>query len=450
MKLKVKYCTVVAATLVLSIQALFETERAKSKGNDVVISWSGASRIQASEAANNACAYALNKPVSNNSHPVLQRIEMELEKNEVSDQSFHDLERIIEKEPANYRAHLILGRCYDKLGLVELAHDEYQLAAKHGPNDPKAFVELLKSHLQSGDMQSAMSLLSAASRRFPNDPEIMFWMGNYLYARNRVREAEFAYRMALGHKKKIPGLYSQLAEIRLRMRQFSEAEHLADSELALDKNARDAYRIKGFSLLGRGRYSEAAKPLELAFRYEPNKEGIAQTYAWCLYWTGQYEKALEPALIDLALSADPSSNNIEQKKLLIRILKSVPPDQAQKEIERLVEYLDKRSKNAAFHFALGDVLDTIGRPQDAIKQYKLGLKIDPKHGRGLYRLGKDLELYTHDYMQALTCYKKAYALRPDDTEIEARLRRLEDRLAIRQNDWAWQMKDWFRKAQSLL
>jgi len=64
-------------------------------------------------------------------------------------------------------------------------------------------------------------------------------------------------------------------------------------------------------------------------------------------------------------------------------------------------------------------------------------------GRGMYRLALDKEEFARDYQSALQLYEKALALRPTDVEIEHHYLRLKDRLANRNNDFAWKLKDAF-------
>ncbi len=107
----------------------------------------------------------------------LDAIEKKVEKDELGDEVYAQLDSIISKEPTNYRAHLYLGNCYSKLGLPESAIEEFKLATKYGPDQPKAFVELVKTQIRLGQMPAAMELLNEAQKKFPKDPDVLYLSG---------------------------------------------------------------------------------------------------------------------------------------------------------------------------------------------------------------------------------------------------------------------------------
>ncbi|PWU02562.1 MAG: hypothetical protein C5B53_01465, partial [Candidatus Melainabacteria bacterium] len=97
----------------------------------------------------------------------LDRIAQEVELESVSDRSYDDLAAILEKDPSNYRAHLLLGNCYELLGLPGESYEQYQLALKYGPNQLKAIVGMIKAETKTGRMAMASRLVNDAMKRFP-------------------------------------------------------------------------------------------------------------------------------------------------------------------------------------------------------------------------------------------------------------------------------------------
>jgi tetratricopeptide (TPR) repeat protein len=78
----------------------------------------------------------------------------------------------------------------------------------------------------------------------------------------------------------------------------------------------------------------------------------------------------------------------------------------------------------------------------AIDHWNAGLQVEPTFARAIFRMGRELELYRHEYKEALQCYERAHILKPDDREIEAYLVRLKERYPQRPFDIAWNLKDW--------
>jgi tetratricopeptide (TPR) repeat protein len=372
---------------------------------------------------------------------ILDRINREADLEHISDASFEQLGTIIARDPHNARAHLLLGRGYESLGLPEQAYDQFRTALQYGLDKPQEVVQLIKALAKSGHMTSAQNLVDEAVKRFPDDPEIMFWEGNFLYSRNQVPQAEEKYAQALRRHKTIIGLYSALASIRYGQKRYDMALALAQKDLALDPKMLLSNEVAGLSLLQLKRYAEAAGPLGRAFMGSPIKNLISEGYARALYWTGDYKDALRPALVNLAFTSDLYSYNIGSKRLLEPILRHVRKADIAEKIEEVNRHLGI-NRNAAFHFCLADVLDRHGYIDLAIDQYQQGLKIEPKFGKAWFRLGLDLETYKHDYAGALTCLRKAAAFAPQDESIAKYLLRLEDRWPTYKNDWAWQMRDW--------
>jgi len=389
-----------------------------------------------------ACQAAVETPVSADS---LRQIEERLERSEdqpVTNDMIEQVQAVLAGDPHNRDAHLILAQCYDRLGLPDMADEEFTLCVQYSPDDPHALVELVKAEIKSGRPQIAMKLLVAAGKRFPNNDEVTFWYANYLATTNRTNEASALYNLALKHNAKILGLASALGQLRLEDRRFGDAVQLANQDLALDKNFPLAYRIKGFALAYMSRWSEAQEPLRIAYKEQPFKGGVAFMYAKACSWSGDYHNALEPALVDLALTSSLDSNNIDQKLALVRILRKLPHDFASAKIAIVSTNLDKSLHNPAFHFALGDVLDHADMHEIAIEQYHKGLQIAPDYARAIFRLGKDMELHKQQYKEALFCYTRAHELAPQDTEINAYYQRLQQRLENRNEDIAWKLKDW--------
>lgn len=371
---------------------------------------------------------------------ILDRIQHEVEAESVSDSSYDQLGAILEKDPSNYRAHLLLAGAYELLGLPQEAYEQSQLALKYGPHNSKAIVGMIKAEMKSGRVALAAKLIDDGLKDFPSDPDIMFWKGNFLYSQNKLKEADEMYERALESKSNIAGLATALGVIRFGQKRYMEAYALAKQDLNRNPNAVLASQVAGLSLMKLHAYDRAVQPLGVAFRATPMKSIIAEEYAQALYWKGDYVEALRPALINLASSASLYTNDAFAKNVLGRILRHVNRHDL---AGVLTEMNGKLSldKNPAYHFSLGDVLDKYGFRDLAMEQYKQGLTIEPSFGRGWYRLGLDYEKQTHDYAEALSCLQKAVSLLPEDESISKHLMRLEDRYSIYKKDWAWQIRE---------
>jgi tetratricopeptide (TPR) repeat protein len=189
-----------------------------------------------------------------------------------------------------------------------------------------------------------------------------------------------------------------------------------------------------------GRYGEAIQPLTKAYTLRPLNQKLAVNYAMALYWNGDYKRALLPALLYLSSNSTLNYSNLPSKQLVSKIISLVPTKDLGSQIDEVMKspYI---GRNPACRFALADVLDRRGLHDLAMQQYREGLTLAPKYGRAWYRLGLDEEIYSDKYDDAIECYKNASVFAPEDKEVAAHQMRLQDRLAVRNTDVAWALKD---------
>jgi tetratricopeptide (TPR) repeat protein len=385
-------------------------------------------------------AFALSNTQSNQ----LQIIESDIEKEEtLSPELLSSLESILESEPENYRAHILLGEYYEHLSLKDQAAAQYKLAAASAPNDAQAMINLIKLQVRAGQLQAAGVLVKEAKKRFPKDAQVDFWEGNFSFE-SAPNKAESAYLRAIHENEQIVGLPTALAEIRLKQRRYMEAYLLASVDISHDRKFWTAYKIKGFAAFGMGKFKESVSLLSVAFDHLNGRAKSAKGLAMAALRSGQYNIGLEPALVHLGLTSSLTETSFEQKQLVIDLWRHVPLYEARGILAR-TEALYGLPTNASYHFAMGDIFDKLGLESDAVQEYQRGLAIKPDFARGLYRLARDLELYYHRYSDALEDYQLASHLSPSDEEISQSLNRLESRLRARDGDLAWRFKDLLHK-----
>jgi len=391
------------------------------------------------------CGLPPSVALSNTPSNQLASIESAIEKEEtISPELLSSLESILEREPENYRAHLLLGEYYEHLSLKDQAAAQYEWAAANAPNDPQAMINLIKLQVRSGRLQAAGALVKEAKKRFPKDAQVDFWEGNFSFESD-PNKAESAYLRAIHENEQIVGLPTALAEIRLKQRRYMEAYLLASVDISHDRKFWTAYKIKGFAAFGMGKFTEAVSLLSVAFDHLNGRAKSAKGLAMAALRSGQYNIGLEPALVHLALTSSLNETSSEQKQLVINLWRHVPQDEARGILAR-TEGLYGLPDNSSYHFAMGDVFDKLGLVSEAVQEYQRGLAIKPDFARGLYRLARDLELYYHRYGDALEDYQAASRLSPSDEEISQSLNRLAVRLHERDGDLAWRFKDLLRKA----
>jgi tetratricopeptide (TPR) repeat protein len=379
---------------------------------------------------------------------LLDSIQREVELQNVDDASLKKLEKVLEIDYKNGRAHCLMGNCLDQLGLHEQAFEQLQLGVRYAPNDPHVLVELIKEYIKQKRIALARAMIEEAKRRFPNDHEIMFWLGNFYLSRGEVAEAMQQYREAYKSGDPLIGLPSAMAKIAFLKHDYEQALQYAEEDLHLNAKFLMANQIKGLALHHLGLYKDALPALRFSFDDDPREEEVAYAYAQSLYWIGDYAAALKVALVYLAMKANETEDDGKSERLVLDIIRRMPKA-ALVQVLKASPGVINAKVIGAYHLALAHVLDQSGLYDLAIGQYQTGLNLKANAGRGWYRLARDLELHTHDYDRALACYKKARLLSPENSQIKLSAMRLADRLRGRGDDLAWQLRDNLQKLSGL-
>lgn len=384
---------------------------------------------------------------SPSSKAVLDRILKETEKQAPTEATLKQLQDILEKEPKNYYAHLVMGNALDRVALPAEAMEQYKIAVELGPDSPRAFIELVKAQINLGQQDAAMHLLDSAHRKFPKDPEVTFWVGNYFLTKGDIKKAEEYYDLAKAANPKLAGMGAAFGEVRLKEKRYAEAIAMADTDLKNNHVYPMANAVKGLALYKLHRYSEAVEPLRLAFNEFGRKPDFAKNYAEACYISHDYKEALEPAMVAVAADQYNQDNNV--KWLLIGVVSRLPAGYIR---ERVPPFSDKLDliipKNSNMHFVYGDIFDGFGYHDLAAREFHKSFQLDPSRSQAAYRLANDLQMYFQKYDEAKFFLSKAHSLDPNNVEIADRLTRLEMKLPMRDADLAWKLKDLLRKQRS--
>jgi len=377
-------------------------------------------------------------------NPFLDQILKDIAGNKLTEQKFGQLQEYVQRDPKNSQAHICLGLALDNLGLNDQAAIQFELAVRYGADNPKALVELCKEWIRLGHAPAAIAMLNEGLHKFPNDPEMLYLVGDFLLQQKQRVNAQIVLKKAMDLDPNIPGLPTAYAAALMEVNP-SSAVGLASMDL--QKNPRDdrALRVRGFSYRMLGEYEKAAKDLQICFDRLPVLMGVAEALAECYYWMGDYAKAVRPAVFVTAFTCFPDVEQSGNISKLLRVLRKLPKDKVVPLVSEVENEIAKHYTKPEFNYTLGKAYDDLEMHSAAMAEYKKAIAIDPKYVKPYYRLGIDQELFIRDYDAALQNYKMAHSLRPWDQEIDLAYMRLDDRLSNKKGDLAWKWKDWLRK-----
>jgi tetratricopeptide (TPR) repeat protein len=384
--------------------------------------------------------------------PFLKKVDQQLQSAHApSDSMVSELGSFVQKNPTNYQGHFLLGTCYDRLGLLDQSITEFKLAAQYSHNDSEPILELIREQMALKQDSTTLKLLKIAEAQFPYDPKVAYWEGNFqLFTKKDPKQAQLFYERALhSSAKPIAGLHLGMAEVALSEGHHAKVIEEATKELEINPNTTMAILVAGMAFAKSGLMGVAYAPLRATYADNKARPEVARLYAQSAYWNGDYAGAIEPAIVQLALSSDhdPNHDDLPMVRLLTKCLRKVPRKFGQDLVMQTSQNLDNNPKvfaDPAFHRTLGDVLSEVGLHQLAVFQYNLCLMRNPADASAWFRLGKECDIYNQDYPYALVCYEKAKALQRNLPQVDNYLERLQDRMAMRDNDLSWRIKDWLR------
>ncbi len=364
------------------------------------------------------------------------------------DQDLEVLTQLISKQPNNSHAHYAMGVFLEQKGFEQLALDSFSRAVECEPGFPNAHYRRCLLVIFIGEPADVDNELPVARELLKNDGAKLFQIGLALEKAHRNAEAKQLFEQATRAGKKQSGYGFTCASLRMIQGRFKDALEAIEWDLDNDPKDIRALMLKGDILLHLRRDADAGKAYEQAGRANPCYRSTAVIAASHLLQLNDNRGALALYLMDLSCS-ESSRESLEQSKAQIIELGKQLSDRGFDEIVASVDSEMQRSRRCrTFHFALGDVFDRLGRFDRAIASYEMGIKSCPSIlsdnlplARGLFRLGKDYEIHLRNYAAALDMYQKASILSPEDKEIKDRYARLMQRLANRNRDFAWQLKD---------
>jgi tetratricopeptide (TPR) repeat protein len=363
-----------------------------------------------------------------------------------SEQLMNDLAKMIEKDPTNYQAHFLLAICYQRIGLPDESLPELKLAVQNGPEDPAPILGLIREASQLGQSDLAAQVATIAHDRFPKNPEVQFWQANFVLQRgDRLGEADILFKKLIRSGQSIPNLKLSLGQLRFAQKKYDEALSLANEQLAQSPYQPAANLLKGNIYMMRSDYQNAYVPLKRAYARLVFTQGVAKAYAEACFWTGHYQEALEPAIVRIALAAVKGEQDKTIETIFKQAAQRVPKDKVEAIVYTCSNKLDtfpKFHQASTFHRMLAQCLSSIGMHTLAVTEFQRGVKSAPDDPAINFLLARELELYCGKYDQALDYYKKAKIEHVDVKDIDLYIEHLQTRIRARQDDLAWQIKDW--------
>ncbi|MBF8269260.1 MAG: Tetratricopeptide TPR 2 repeat protein [Gammaproteobacteria bacterium] len=288
-----------------------------------------------------------------------------------------------------------------------------EVLAKRDSNDFNlrlAYARLLYSAQRFDDARRQFEILVVAA---PNNPDVLYWLGNLYLQTNRIDDAELYFKRLVDQDSRFHNAKYLLGRIAEERKDYATAsvwyESVQSGDYAFDAQVR--YGL----LLGKRKSTEAALTQLQSIDTSNQAQENVLTEAIAELLTGEQRYADAMAVYDKALE-----NRYDADLLYSRAMLAEKMDMLDLAEEDLRLILTKEPQHAQALNALGYTLaDRTNRYQEAYELIQKALTLEPKSyyfldsmGWVLYRMGK--------HEEAIDYLRKAMAL-TQDPEIAAHL-----------------------------
>jgi tetratricopeptide (TPR) repeat protein len=318
------------------------------------------------------------------------------------------LEKVVELNPMNIEAVLLLASVYNRQRNYQEAASAYQKAIELDSNMDNAHYQLGIVYLRLGKYREAIAPLQKAAELNPDYKDAYFYTGNAYKELKELNKAVEAYENYLNLKPENPWEgYYRLGLCRIELKQFDEAA-TALSGAAKEKPQdikTNYYLAQAYDQANQ--YEKAEETYKLLAKLSP--EEADKYYKAILFMydkAGKHEKAIEAAKAIIEMKPD-STGDIYNLGLMYQKQKRY--DEA---IKTFNEVLAINPADEYSHSNIGYIYYLQEKYSKSIAAFKKFLEIAPDNADGWFYIGIcNMQLKKFD--AALEPLKKTIDIRPD-------------------------------------
>ncbi len=167
------------------------------------------------------------------------------------------LRNVLQKDPNNLAARILLGRAHLRVGAAAAAEKELELARKAGADEELIFDALAKSYLLQRKFRELLDKITSGNREQVIEAQVLNARAsaNFELFQYETAMAEFERALALAPDR--PGPLLGQAKILIRLGRFSDAAAKTDAAQKLDPKSYDVWALRGELHRIAGRLEEA-------------------------------------------------------------------------------------------------------------------------------------------------------------------------------------------------
>lgn len=262
---------------------------------------------------------------------------------------------------------------------------------------------------QAGDFHTARSCYEAVLMEEPDNVNVNFLLGTLLVQTKDYSRAEALLKNTLRLKPDTVPALINLGMVHQDQNDSDKAMKYYRAALQLDPNHIDVLNNMATLLITCGEEKEGAALLDRARSIAPMHIPTLYNYALLVKRKGNTQEAIR--LFNYIVDRDPTQLNAY--KQLVQLY------QDSGELNRAAQVLDgiltKLSHDAELYYLRGEVLDALGRKQEAEKDYLISISLKKDYPEALFRLAM-LRYKDGRFDDAIELLNKAKDIRPNFAE----------------------------------
>jgi len=285
------------------------------------------------------------------------------------------LQRAVSLSPGSPHPYYALGHAYSRLGEWPSALENYLMALSLSPIYQRQHQSLRYGLYAPTQVPAALQTLRQRLRDDPDNPEVLFWIGQAHLAGGDLRAARTFFQDALEHNPEyVPALVA-LGTLEREDKRWDNAIALLEQAVERDPTYPNARRELGMALMGqaldRGESLDPAiAQLRNAVNSNPNDPRSRQSLALALTQQNQVQAAIQQLQHAIRLNPDATDSRTQLALLLDR------QNQAQAAQAQLNQALNRDPSNTATHLAAASLEASQGNLDQAFSRAETAAKLD--------------------------------------------------------------------------
>ena len=243
---------------------------------------------------------------------------------------------------------------------------------KDNPNDPDLYYERARLHVQKGETEEAIADLNRSLNLDSAKCEYHLLLADIYLSQNRSRDTRNALNKCLALNKENTEALLKLGELYFLVRDYDKALENVDEALKVDVYLAKAYYMKGRIFMESG---DTVKAVSSFYTCIEQDDQYYDAHLQLGYLYGLEDDPLAVSHYDNAIGVRPTSIEAHYSKALFQ--------------------------------------QAHDRPEDALTEYGIILKIDPDYFLAHFNIGYVQMIYLEEFEAAVENFTKAIAYAPD-------------------------------------